>query len=474
MATLWPTVYSEILENSAPEQIKTLEDQKFAINHQELSILLLADWGFPAVFLDALKQRSLAESEEYSRSGQLQNQLVFAEYIAHYCLGDAAYRQKLDADLQLLAKPYGLQETDLKVFLLTAEQEWCRWGKVIGVNTEIRLCLPNSDSAIDKVGQDIEVLFVNNSQAPQTGLVKTIREFGFAVQVLPDANSAMAYYHEHNPGPVIIVLYLDHRFWKADDIYQSLLSFTKEKYFYFLYVSENGDEAMAVEALEHGADAFLYEPISPTLLKANLAVGVRFVRTQRKSAKNLAEIDRFNEELSATTQRLEVMANTDSLTTLPNRRYALSRLEQEWANHVRYGRAFGALLLDLDRFKLVNDNLGHAVGDRVLIHVTKIMQKSLRINDILCRFGGEEFLVIAPEADRDGMLVLAERIRAAIETEQPNGLGSSIKVTVSIGAGTSSLKDGGWQIMLDRTDKAMYGIKLAGRNGVGFADEFEQ
>ncbi len=470
MAALWPNVYSEILENTDAEQLLLMEEQQFAVNHRELSMLLLADWGFPSVFLDALKQPSCIDSQSYSRAGQLKNQLDFAECIAGYCLGDDPYRQQLDADLLRLGKSYGLWEPELKVFLMAIEQEWRNWGELIGVSTDIRLSLPNDDITSYKVEHAVEVLFVSDDQVKADNLANHIREIGFAVNLLPDANSAIAYYVDYNPGPVIIILYSDPLIWKATDIYQSLLNFAKEKSFYFIYLADNGDEAIIAEALECGADAFLYEPISPTVLKAHLAVGKRFVHTQRKSARTLAEIDRFNEELSATTQRLEVMANTDPLTSLPNRRYALACLEQEWATLMRYGRSFCVLLLDLDRFKLINDNLGHAVGDAVLIHVTKIMQKSIRINDILCRFGGEEFLVIAPETDRAAALVLAERIRAAIEQDQPPGLGTSMKITVSIGAASMIIKDEGWQNMLERADQAMYSIKIAGRNGVGFAD----
>lgn len=471
MATAWPDAYSDILAKTQTERSLLVEQHAFAINHLELSLLLLADWGFPAVFLEALKQKQFIESTAGSRSSHLTHQLLFAECSAQYCLGDAGYRQELAVNLKRLAQPYGLQEAELSTFVMSVEQQWRALGELINVSTKARLTSPTADAnTLQEAANGIEVLFVSEDVAAVDSLVRTIRENGYTVSLFKNKDSALAYFLDHNPGPVIIILYSGLQGWKATEIYQSLLGFSKKQSLYLIHLAAKADEDKMVEALEGGADAFLYQPISSKVLKAHLAVGKRFIHIQRKLAKNLTDIDRFNEELSATTQRLEVMANTDHLTSLPNRRYALSRLEQEWIAMARHKRPLCVLMMDLDHFKLINDNLGHAVGDEVLVHVSQMMHKSVRVNDILCRIGGEEFLVIAPDTDRSAGLVLGERIRASIEQEQPYELNLSCKVTVSIGAASPISQDAGWENLLKRADEAMYRVKQAGRNGVQFAD----
>lgn len=473
MATLWPEAYSKLLADTPAEQLLLVEQHHFAINHLELSLLLLADWGFPAVFLESLKQKQFTELVAGTRSNLLTHQLVFAEYSAKYCLGDAGYRQTLEVNLKRLADPYGLQKDELRAFLTSMEQQWRTLGELINVSTETRLSSPASDAhSLQKEMNGIEVLLVCDEESTAESLVRIIREYGYTVSLFKNKESALAYFLDHKPGPVIIILYSGLQGWEATDIYQSVLGFSKKKSLYLIHLAAKGDDETMAEALECGADAFLYQPINPKVLKAQLAVGKRFIHIQRTLAKNLADIDRFNEELSATTQRLEVMANTDFLTSLPNRRYALSRLEQEWTAMARHKRPLCVLMLDLDHFKLINDSSGHAVGDEVLVHVTKVMRKSVRVNDILCRLGGEEFLVIAPDTDRAAVLVLAERMRSAIEQQQPEGLKLQCKITVSIGAASPIPQDVdiGWENLLKRADQAMYHVKNSGRNGVQFVD----
>jgi diguanylate cyclase (GGDEF)-like protein len=113
--------------------------------------------------------------------------------------------------------------------------------------------------------------------------------------------------------------------------------------------------------------------------------------------------------------RLEIMATTDSLTGLFNRRYFMSHVEKELIRAERTKHTLSLVLLDLDRFKRINDTFGHSVGDRVLREIAKLLSKDLRDMDILSRVGGEEFAMLLPETSVEGACEVAERIRISVE-----------------------------------------------------------
>jgi diguanylate cyclase (GGDEF)-like protein len=158
---------------------------------------------------------------------------------------------------------------------------------------------------------------------------------------------------------------------------------------------------------------------------------------------------------------------TDELTGVPNRRHVVAQARQVLEIALRYRRELSVLMLDLDRFKEVNDTRGHAAGDAVLKAVAACLHGNLRRADILGRHGGEEFVVLLPETDAAGAVEVAERIRSRVEG-LPIGLeDGNASVTVSIGV--SALSPGEeipFDALLRRADEAMYHAKRAGRNRV--------
>jgi diguanylate cyclase (GGDEF)-like protein len=130
----------------------------------------------------------------------------------------------------------------------------------------------------------------------------------------------------------------------------------------------------------------------------------------------------------------------------------------------------GVLIIDIDHFKRVNDRHGHAVGDAVIQSVAKVIQTTVRQNDLPARFGGEEFVVVVPDATEGALAALAERIRTAVRRPRLiNGV--SLEVSVSIGVAITSAKDADVQDTIDRADVALYQAKESGRNCVKFSGE---
>lgn len=173
----------------------------------------------------------------------------------------------------------------------------------------------------------------------------------------------------------------------------------------------------------------------------------------------VARVIRASERHAA---RMELAANTDALTAIANRRSGERLLEEEVERSHRYQRPLSIVLFDVDFFKFVNDSYGHAAGDRVLAEVPKVLSSRYRESDILVRWGGEEFLIVAPEMTLERASTMAERLRSLVEEHD---FGIDWALTASFGVaerrGEESAAD-----VVRRADEAMYAAKRGGRNAV--------
>ncbi len=164
-------------------------------------------------------------------------------------------------------------------------------------------------------------------------------------------------------------------------------------------------------------------------------------------------------------EKLKILANTDPLTGLFNRRVFLERLEEETERLNRSEKHCATLLmLDLDFFKQVNDNYGHATGDKVLCSFAKILTTRLRSIDLAARLGGEEFAILLPSTTTKGALIIAERLRLNVANNSVEHRNYKVKFTVSIGIAELSKKDNDYEDVLHRADAALYTAKDKGRN----------
>ncbi len=163
---------------------------------------------------------------------------------------------------------------------------------------------------------------------------------------------------------------------------------------------------------------------------------------------------------------LEKQAMVDPLTEIPNRRAYEGHLTQEWERFKRYGDSFSMLMIDLDHFKNINDQYGHAVGDMCLKAVVNLMKPKLRASDFLARYGGEEFVVILPDAGKDGSCKVAEKLRKKVEGAKFVYGDEKVSVTISIGGTMVGRGDQSPEDVFVRLDAAMYDAKEEGRNKV--------
>jgi len=175
---------------------------------------------------------------------------------------------------------------------------------------------------------------------------------------------------------------------------------------------------------------------------------------------------RMVRRLDEAQDKLMVISITDDLTGLNNRRYIMARLWEEFSLARRSKMPLGAMMLDIDNFKRINDTYGHPTGDEVLRAVADSIKSNLRPYDIPGRFGGEEFLILSPNTPPDDMLRLGERIRQVVDAGEVSHKGQIISVTASVGVTVLRDDDKDPEELLARVDKALYKAKDEGKNRV--------
>jgi diguanylate cyclase (GGDEF)-like protein len=238
---------------------------------------------------------------------------------------------------------------------------------------------------------------------------------------------------------------------------------------YVIMLTGSEDADVQVDAYEAGADDFVNKPCHPRLLAARLRACTRVLNLQDEVRREHAELRRCMDELGLANQKLQQTAVTDALTGLYNRRYVIDRLDQEWAQTTRTGRPLACLLIDIDHFKRVNDTHGHDVGDLVLQATAAAMCDNVRQSDVVCRLGGEEFVVIGGGMDAPSATACAERLRMEIAGRAIDIPGGELRVTLSIGVAVREPQMKEPAELLKAADQAVYAAKQGGRNQVRLA-----
>ena len=218
------------------------------------------------------------------------------------------------------------------------------------------------------------------------------------------------------------------------------------------------DPASRAKGINAGADEVLAKPVHPFELRLRCRAMLR--------------IHHLTEELHAANKRLRALARTDELTNVRNRRGLRAALTREFRRAERYGGALTVMAFDVDRFKQVNDDFGHAVGDSVLAAVAQALKRGVREVDVVGRVGGEEFVVVAPETPGREALAVAERLRRAVsERLVTTPHGNEVRVTVSCGMATlSDVHARSPEELLGYADAALYRAKALGRDRTEVAE----
>lgn len=299
---------------------------------------------------------------------------------------------------------------------------------------------------------DARIALVADDAQTAAQLVRELAAEGHKVEAWQDVEGAIAALAGENADLAIVDLGL-----RAADglrVCARLRGRPETRNLPVLALVEAGDNARFARALDLGVNDCLTLPLERSEMLAR-------VRTQIRR-------HRFQQRMRATLQQSVSAAVTDSLTGLHNRRYLTRHLDALVAAARRSSKGLSVMLVDIDRFKSINDNRGHAVGDEVIRFVARLLKANVRDFDSVSRWGGEEFLIAMPDAGPRIALKVAERLRLSIAAAPARvpGCAAALPVTVSIGV-TSYRRDGDTvDALLRRADRGLYAAKRAGRNRV--------
>ncbi len=222
-------------------------------------------------------------------------------------------------------------------------------------------------------------------------------------------------------------------------------------YTYLILLTARASTEDIVKGLNAGADDYITKPVEPAELQARLNTGNRII-----------ELENRNRRLQ---KKLEKMAREDSLTGFLNKKNIQERLEEELSRSLREQLPIGAVLLDIDRFKRINDTYGHHIGDQVLLEIAARIRNSIRRHDLVGRYGGDEILVLLWNANSDSLRIVTQRLCSCISSQPLPTDAGPLEVSVSVGGVSSQDRlNISAKSLIELSDQALYYAKKMGRN----------
>lgn len=281
-----------------------------------------------------------------------------------------------------------------------------------------------------------------------------------------EVNRAAAYYLSQYMGPL--------EGTNIKDLYLDIVNFALDKNSLQRFYSKCMDGSLKILTQEIG---FRYPfrrhfniNFSSVIDDKEIILGWVITFNEITSLKNMMQ------EITVKNKQLEIIAVTDQLTGVYNKTYLMRNLVQQIDLALRENFSFALIIFDLDHFKKINDAHGHQVGDQVLKRIVEVIKRNTRQNDVLVRYGGEEFIIFTPNSNLDSAVDLAERLKKAVASAQIEIAGITIHVTISAGVSSynsSTVSELAPELVLDRmitkADNALYLAKAKGRNRVAAA-----
>ena len=303
----------------------------------------------------------------------------------------------------------------------------------------------------------LQVLLVADEYGPSQRIVDTLSEEGYSVEHSTSIDDATI---KALDGDVHLIL-VDDRVGGNDVLRfcSQLRSSGVTRHSPILIMLDDGDTERLAKVLDLGVNDYLVRPVNKNELTARAKTQIR-----RKQ---------FEDNLSQQYEKSLTVAVTDSLTGLYNRRYLETYFEELSSDLRGGGKPTSLLIMDVDHFKAVNDDYGHAAGDEVLRGLAQRVLSGIRGFDTAIRLGGEEFVMLMPNVDGGSAVIAANRLREMIDVTpfEIDDKGQTLKVTMSIGVATGAADEIGLNDLLERADQALYTVKNGGPNRVEVADD---
>lgn len=481
LATLFPEEYAHVLDQLASTGVSSLqeaEQRRLGLNHVDLTAAMLSDWGIPPIFVEPVsfhEQPELSGYAENARQAQIVYSLALARAIAAVCLAEEEARPACMPRVLELSSRLGFDEQTTLALCDGVAREWLAWSKLLPVDARE---MPPFESLVDampaKPNQDVEIarmernplriLVVDDDASMRVMLKAVLDRAGHEVQVASDGRQGMDMALDLQPQLMIVDWLMPEM--TGIELTRSLRQTKVGRSVYIIILTSLEDEDRLIEAFEGGVDDFITKPLKPRILAARIRAGQRVIKLQQEIERDREEIRRFAAELAVTNRRLQEVALTDALTGFPNRRYAMERIAQDWAASGRSGRPLACMVIDVDEFKQINDAYGHDVGDAVLRQTALALKQGLRAQDVVCRTGGDEFLVICPDTSLDQALACGERVRRAVDAVPIVSGMLELKASISVGVAVRLDDMADAEALIKVADQGLYLAKQRGRNRV--------
>jgi two-component system cell cycle response regulator len=286
---------------------------------------------------------------------------------------------------------------------------------------------------------------------------------GFEIETATNGEEALQKVHENPPHLILLDVMMP--LMDGYEVSRRIKNDDTLPFIPIILVTARDSTQDKVDGLDAGADDYLTKPVNFPELEARVRSMLRIKRLQD-------ELDQKNRELELVNKRLRKLSVTDGLTELFNHRHIHELLHEEFERTKRSGEPMAVAMMDLDRFKLVNDTYGHPTGDVILYETADILRQTVREIDMVGRYGGEEFIAILPGANEDDAAHFAERVRQAVANHVFRDEANEVRMTMS--GGVASFPDADTDhpdLLIKRADEALYAAKEGGRNQILRASE---
>lgn len=472
LATAFSQSYSEVLLTQAVgPALLAMEREKLPVDHLALGTQIMRQWGMPDIYCDAvMEQESLPVKGQTSdsRPARLAMVVYRSRQIADLYSAAPQLQSDMVESITDLATQCGVSTDELNATIDRIVARWRALSAELSVPASeagtfaeiVQRCMqPEARTSV----QWLRILVVEDDLINLKVLTTWLaRDSRLKVRVATDGLQAQRIAMEFMPHVVLT----DWKMPKMDGIAlcKALRQTEWGQKMYIFMLTAADQQKELIEAFEAGVDDFVSKPFNLPLLDARMKAAWRYVYLRQAWEQDHERLTRITAELAVANRQLQQAAFTDPLTTLPNRRAGMNALTQLWSTAVRHGNSFSLVILDIDRFKEVNDTHGHQVGDLVLERVGTVLHGLARTEDTVCRWGGEEFLVMLPALAVTEAVGVAERIRIAIAHAQVPAGSHLLQVTVSLGVVQWRRDMAHVDQMLEEADRLLFEAKRGGRN----------